>query len=580
MAGVVKDLPLNPATGAPETVPWATQGTTLAPNAGQISTGWQPYGIGPPPDYRLENYARLTQSDLNLRANQAGLFLEYAFAEVTLAGVAAGANTRQITINATAVQYTDQPGDTLADVYDAFVTLINSSPALNAFVYAVHPAPLSPLEIYATEAGIQQSLAVAVIAGAGTITISVPFTPPITRQAGQPGYLSDVVIGSPQLDDDGDPTHDARVLFDKGKAAFYAGRATGNSWNAVNRGDASINLGTDNLTNVDGAVGIGQGNSVGGEYAFCAGYNNTVATLSDFSIVIGDNSTSSNGYGIAIGSDALSRDDRAVAIGWQASTANSPSGEDALAIGSLANAGATRAVAIGPNAAATGTDSIAIGNTATANALGGIAIGSSASATVRASARGAVALGMPEQDATIATANHSFSHGDACKAEAQHARATGKAAIADNYGEHAQCTLSSAYGAQFGQHQYGRFVAQAQTIGGVSVKLTLDQINGTGNDWAPRTNRSYLINLMCIASTNAGQYAAWNTSGIVTCSGGVASVVVAPGTAPTQNSGANSNTLTLTTSASGGAIQFTGAGHAGDTYFWTLTVQYSEVRRS
>ena len=580
MAGVVKDLPLNPATGAPETVPWATQGTTLAPNGGQIATGWQPYGVGPPPDYRLENYARLTQSDLNLRANQSGLFLEYAFAEVTLAGVAAGANTRQITINATAIQYTDQPGDTLADVYDAFVALINGSPALNAFVYAVHPAALSPLEIYATEAGIQQTLAVAVIAGAGTITISVPFTAPITRQAGQPGYLSDLVVGSPQLDDDADPTHDARVMFDKSKAAFYAGRATGVNWDDVNRGDGSINLGTDNLTNVDGAVGIGTGNNVGGEYAFCAGYNNNVATLSDFSVVIGDNSVSSNGYGIAIGSDALSRDERAVAIGWQASTQNSPNGEDSLAIGTSATAGDVRAVAIGPNSSASEIDAIAVGNSTTSSGLGSISIGSATSATVQASARGAIALGCPQQDGLYATGVHSLAQGDACKAEAAHAIATGKAAIADNIGERAQAVYSDNYGSQWGQHQYGRIVLQAQTNGGVSTDLTLTALDGSGADWTLRTNRSYWIRINAIASTNTSKYAAWGTTGIVTCSGGVASVVIAPTTAPTSHSGANANTLTLTATASGSTIVLTGAGHAGDNYFWTAVVEYTEVRRS
>ena len=71
MAGYVKDLPQNAATGASETVPWATGGTTLAPSLGEQTTGWQPQAVAGPPDYRIENYARKTQSDLNFRANQA-----------------------------------------------------------------------------------------------------------------------------------------------------------------------------------------------------------------------------------------------------------------------------------------------------------------------------------------------------------------------------------------------------------------------------------------------------------------------------------------------------------------------------
>jgi len=53
------------------------------------------------------------------------------------------------------------------------------------------------------------------------------------------GYDNDFVIGSPQLADDGNSNHDARMFFDKSKGAFRAGKVTGTQWDDANVGDYS-----------------------------------------------------------------------------------------------------------------------------------------------------------------------------------------------------------------------------------------------------------------------------------------------------------------------------------------------------
>jgi hypothetical protein len=63
-----------------------------------------------------------------------------------------------------------------------------------------------------------------------------------------PGTLAtdDFVFGSDSLDDDTIASHFNRITFDKSKAAFRAGRASGTEWDDVNRGSNSTAFGRDN----------------------------------------------------------------------------------------------------------------------------------------------------------------------------------------------------------------------------------------------------------------------------------------------------------------------------------------------
>ncbi len=85
MAGIIQPIPDNGA-GAPETLPWATSGTVLEPIPAQEATGWQPYGIGPAPDYRIENYFRNMLRRWLERLQQSALLVEYCSATATVAG--------------------------------------------------------------------------------------------------------------------------------------------------------------------------------------------------------------------------------------------------------------------------------------------------------------------------------------------------------------------------------------------------------------------------------------------------------------------------------------------------------------
>ncbi len=82
----------------------------------------------------------------------------------------------------------------------------------------------------------------------------------------------DFVVGSTFLNDTGNSSQDSRFFFDKGNAAFRAGKATGSSWDSSNVGDCSFASGRD--TEASGnysTVGGGRGNEARADYASIAG---------------------------------------------------------------------------------------------------------------------------------------------------------------------------------------------------------------------------------------------------------------------------------------------------------------------
>lgn len=416
MANVIKEVPLT-TLGDPEILPWATGGTTLEPTAGQEVNGWQPQAIAGPPDYRLENYARLKQSQLNARGVQTGLFVECAAASVRLFGFAAGVNQRRITISGTNFDVTD--ATSLAAVRDAFVAAINAHAPTAALVTAssagsgggaefLFIVDNSPGTVYSAS----PSLAVSVLAGAGTITVPSPATTPIVRED-VAGMAADLVIGGLTADDDFDPTHDARIVWRKAKGSFRAGTFTGTQADDANTGTGSVAFGANPIASGANSVAMGSAASATATSAVAIGTSSSVAAASSAAI----------GAGATVGTTAT--------VSFAASggaVGNACTNSVAMAGGTASN---SYALAAG-GGTASGLASMAVGDAATASANGAVAVGKG---TVTASLEGALAAGFAGSTASVtATAQGSLAHGYA-KDTGAVVIASGKGALAHGYSE-------------------------------------------------------------------------------------------------------------------------------------------------
>lgn len=71
----------------------------------------------------------------------------------------------------------------------------------------------------------------------------------------------------------------SRMYFNPQKAAFRAGRVTGNRWDFANVGNFSFSGGDDNLVNGLFSASFGEGNLAGGAYAFSSGRYNTTSNI-------------------------------------------------------------------------------------------------------------------------------------------------------------------------------------------------------------------------------------------------------------------------------------------------------------
>ena len=92
------------------------------------------------------------------------------------------------------------------------------------------------------------------------------------------GTIAGVTPTFDVIDDDGDATHDNRLIFDKSKGSLYAGTCTGSNWNDANRGSGAIGLGRDVIASGNYSFAIGNNSSITGISGF-SGLNISLATL-------------------------------------------------------------------------------------------------------------------------------------------------------------------------------------------------------------------------------------------------------------------------------------------------------------
>ena len=127
----------------------------------------------------------------------------------------------------------------------------------------------------------------------------------------------DFVFGSTQLDDDDGSTGDnARLFFDKSEGDFRVGKASGDQWDAANRGgSSSIAMGDDAMANNSAAVAIGFGTTSSGVGSTALGFSTNATT--DYALSAGNSSTASGVSSVAIGEGVTASGYGAGAFGEQ-----------------------------------------------------------------------------------------------------------------------------------------------------------------------------------------------------------------------------------------------------------------------
>ena len=250
---VIPPQPIGPLA-IPTALPWAIAGDTLQATTVQEATGWQPYPA-PPPDYRTANGQAASQFLLNARGSlNAALVAEYPARSSVL--VPSAGSVRRVTVNGVQADWTDT-GDAASMQAQGFADQINTDGNFADLCYAM--AMSDRLVIWSRQPGTQGGLflvAFSIVSGGGSWTGTTTQTPPIMRTPDEVLDL-DLVIGSPQADDDGDSAHDARIVFEKSKdGAFRAGSASGTQWDT--RGVGSVALGRNGTASANDAVAIGR----------------------------------------------------------------------------------------------------------------------------------------------------------------------------------------------------------------------------------------------------------------------------------------------------------------------------------
>lgn len=408
MAGIIQPIPDNGA-GAPETLPWATSGTVLEPIPAQEATGWQAYGIGPAPDYRLENYFRNMVRRWIERLQQSALLVEYSSATATVAGFVdppLAGWTYNVTIDGNLVVTTVTTELTKPEVCVSIAAALNADPVVSELIIAEQVTNF--VGIRARRAGAAGAFT-CVLGGVfgGTFTLIGPTVPILRTDLDEIG--DDFAIGSPTVDSAA-AAQDERLTWRKALGAFRAGRDSIAAWSLANTGDASAAFGDNCEASGIGSLAAGVASQATGDTSFARG-SGCIASGID-SHASGDvaQATAARAFAHGNGAIASAADAVAVGAGALANTVN------AIAMGSNAQAGAADAVAIGGDTQAVGAGSVAIGGSVggpvtLANFAGDVAIG-----------RGAV------------TDNGSLAIGEGADAQADVSTACGPGSLASDVG--------------------------------------------------------------------------------------------------------------------------------------------------
>ena len=137
----------------------------------------------------------------------------------------------------------------------------------------------------------------------------------------------DFIFGSPQMDDDTNTNHDARMFFDKSKGAFRAGRVAGDEWDDANVGDYSFAEGEGTTASGNWSHAEGESTTASGNYSHTEGGSTTASgnyshaeggstTASGYcSHAEGGSTTASGNYSHAEGEGTTAQSYASVAIG-------------------------------------------------------------------------------------------------------------------------------------------------------------------------------------------------------------------------------------------------------------------------
>ncbi|HSK11791.1 MAG TPA: tail fiber domain-containing protein, partial [Phnomibacter sp.] len=146
-----------------------------------------------------------------------------------------------------------------------------------------------------------------------------------------------------------------RMMWYPARAAFRAGRVSGNHWNKANLGTASFAAGDDVIASAHGTVALGS----------------SAWASSNFAIAIGYAATASAGGSVALGHGSMSSGYGAIGLGYN--TQAKEVGSAAIAFGSIAEGYAS--VAAGNMAKTTATGATALGTGTLADTYGQTSVG-------------------------------------------------------------------------------------------------------------------------------------------------------------------------------------------------------------
>jgi hypothetical protein len=570
MPGYVPPIPAD-ASGAPEVNYW--QGDTQEPTLAERIDGHEPYPASPPA-YDVENYARNVQYQANLRVLAGALYAERGAIVVTIAGVTVG-NQRRLTVNGTAVNYSDTGTDTLASVTQAFADLINGNVTITSGASAAGAVVLAAgsLGVYAAQPGSNSlTVVAAVLAGAGTIVASAVTTPSIVVPASLLAAVEAYVLGT-SPDDDG-PDNDVRLVLDRLTGAFRAGSVSATQWDT--RAAGTIGIGIQAVPVADDAIAIGTGSDATAVADLAIGKNsaaNSGGGGNDHATAIGTaTATGEAALAVGFGAAATAAGATALGVAATASAANANAIGDVDATAAGATAAGYKTVASGAGALATGQQSDSLGPVVTASGAG-------SRAHARTTNSFATAAG-----ATTASGVGSDAFGQGSKAVGDYSLARGLGAETTDQSEVAEggIGIDGNLSVDSGKHQAGRVVVQSRTVGAQTRYLSpsdLDASAANSPAWTPHDDRGWIVRVRVVAKDiAAGNVETWTCEGAASKDAGT--LAISAGLSGAMTVGDTLGTAVPLTppsiSANTGSLVIEVVGATND-YRWTGQIEYVQA---